>query len=186
MQPALLHCCAVLDLAGMISLKPALLHACDGLHLRSVRSPNAGSGNRMRAPPLASPVTNAFAAKILADIKSCLTAERAEGGRTGDRSEQCAGYPKHSRHRSVPSNENPGKDCDAGGSRDGRHPHASAAGGPWPADADAPDGHAAAPRQVRPTVIVGHLLDMGSLLEICTPCALCKIAHPAGNTIVPI
>jgi hypothetical protein len=122
-----------------------------------MRSPNTGSGTRLRARPLASPVTNAFAAKILADVKSCLTADRAEGGRTGDRSEQCTGYPKHSRHRSVSGDGNDGADSDAGGSRDGRHPHAGAAGGPWPGDADAPDGHAAAPRQVRSTVLVGHL-----------------------------
>lgn len=48
----------------------------------SVRSPGAGSG-RIRTPPLPGPTSNAYAARILADVKNCLDVQLGDRDRSG-------------------------------------------------------------------------------------------------------
>lgn len=48
----------------------------------SVRSPGAGGG-RIRTPPLPGPASNAYAARILADVKNCLDVQLGDRDRSG-------------------------------------------------------------------------------------------------------
>ena len=77
---------------------PAFLREC------SVRSPGA-SGGRIRTPPLPGPGSNAYAARILADVKNCLDVQLGDRDRSGGHTDplrpsagtcETAGHRRHS------------------------------------------------------------------------------------------
>ena len=121
------------------------LHAC------SVRSPGSNSG-RMRAPPLPGPASNAFAAKILADVKNCLDTQLGEGDRRGGhphplRSTAGVCEPANHRRRSSRSEgEGVGDEVDRG--CDGVRQPSCIAGKIWSNDENMFTSRAPAPRQV--------------------------------------